>query len=400
MLPPPLNANLVVAVLSMLGGVASLFVGFSAKTKLIDSLVAISKSVNQLSAVFNALPAQVNTVNTTLQFAKNLSSTPAMSSCNITKTFGESISNLGSTFEGLPNITMDFSSYAAMIDSTKPLINNAITYLFVPTTMFTMLFGLAGVLLQLRLLQVKGLAAKILHAMHLCGFLSWLVLAALFAVSIIMFVLGTLLADVCYKDPVPMLTTIFAADTAISYLFTCAGDPGSDMAMLASSIQRLEDIASNMQGFLVLVRNSPYPNCTNTSIVRDADIMGPYPTGLKGNLEIMAQNAARILDVYGCKSFNQLLSSIMYDGVCYNLQGAFYYAWLGLLVGGICSLTASINFLKIKRFSSAAGGVVAPEDVIEKARNEVLKKQRRGGKLVWASKKNLLADEELTKANL
>jgi len=177
--------------------------------------------------------------------------------------------------------------------------------------------------------------------------LSFLYFFFLWFFAFLLTLFGMIFADFCIEDPIARLVAVVNNPT-MEYFFTCNGMFPKELATVFEAEQTTIDLLAYIGGLELAITKSGDANCQS----------GINFSSLKSGLTGIAGAASDAVDLMRCKTLNQLLAGVFYEGMCTSL------------VSGFASLVCAFSFIAAwglvlmclyRKFRKSHAAYIAPE---------------------------------------
>lgn len=342
-----LNCNFAVSIVCLVMAVVTIIVGLAASTALTATLASTADAAQQIVNLISSITTNLSSLQTSsTEAAARL--TDSFAGCPPADQFKAVAQALSSATSG---INVPAFSIPGVDQLSGPMANYVKLGSLVPFLLLALCILLwSGCSICMNFNKVKG-RNKLLNCFH-CLFLFQLPLKAIFCIIGLVCILFSLVfGDFCAEDPLKgiqpggQFASLLGSGGMVTYFLTCKGDPGPDIAkVFAGDIPAAKGAVEALTN---LIANDQNSTCRGTG---NGGYNETAAAGLaKTKLIAMFDSVINIQGMVSCAPYNKLLTTILYDSVCYNLETSFYNLWIGFFIGVLFLLVAQLNFNKVKR---------------------------------------------------
>jgi hypothetical protein len=324
--------------------IVGMAIGLGGNSSTQAGLQTFEKSLNEVAAFVQEAGDDIESLKAAMTKVVDLSEVNR-ATCSITDNFAKSFgADIENPLEDNPSESIkDIADMIGSLGGTIGLVS----------TLFVVLPAVVGIIyLIMILLWILGKQLGPFKCLSkVCAPVIVLFLLLMWLVAGLNTILGVVLSDVCFTDPIDVIIKQVDSngELGLGYLLACEGAPPEafvELTDIGQKFAKIEPVVSNL-GPLIDTEAS----CADTAV-----------GAIETEFGLAAEKFLSIIDRLRCNFPNRVLSDVLYTGLCTQVVDGFVNIFIGLTLLGIGLLGNWFTWKRTLMASYARGAAVAPAE--------------------------------------
>lgn len=292
-------------------------VGLTGETKVHNGLTSFIEALKLINDVFVSADSLLTNLAAGVALAKTATGSPFKESCPAVASLYTAVSALSLTNPiptGIQTMLNDMTTQIESIESSRSA----------GVISFICLAPLVALIPFLYIIKTQLRVKTCDPCYHCClcvtvplSFIYW---GFLWLLCMLFTIFAVVFADLCVIDPIERINTLIGAPE-FGFFLTCKGTVPDVLTTVFKMEKTVTEVQLYLDGLVSLIQKGGAVGCQGV----------PFST-LKEGLTTIATAATDATALLRCKTINEIMEKILYDGLCYNL------------VSGMTSYVVSFSF--------------------------------------------------------